>query len=78
MSAEVSSKVDKVVSGERSAASKPDERKSIDDKVKVKAVDIGNPVEFWTAWSERRKLCLEHSESKQTACTCFEGIGSVM
>ena len=67
----VSPKVDTTVSKKANGENSNDK--------KMQGVDIGNPIEFWTAWSERRNLCLEHSETTgQAACTCFEGIGSVM
>ena len=78
MNTGVSSTAHKVVSEEQAGAKKTGQRKSTDGKDKPDEVDIGNPVEFWTAWSERRNLCLKHSETKQGTCTCFEGIGSVM
>ena len=73
---ELPRKVEKTVSEEPPSASKSTKKEFVDEK--FKAIDIGNPVEFWTAWSNRRNLCLQHSDSKQASCTCFEGIGSVM
>ena len=39
---------------------------------------LEDPVSFWASWSERQKHCEQNEYGTQTACNCFEGMGSVM
>jgi len=46
--------------------------------ISKKEKGLEDPVSFWASWSERQKQCEQNEHGTQTACNCFEGMGSVM
>lgn len=57
------------------------EEDSDEIRLKKEAV-MSDPNAFWAAWGERQRTCLQrehqNAKSRESRCTCFEGIGSVM
>mmetsp|Transcript_48423 Transcript_48423/g.71763 ORF Transcript_48423/g.71763 Transcript_48423/m.71763 type:complete len:124 (-) Transcript_48423:271-642(-) len=55
------------------------ERKNPEKMGQVDDDTLNDPTAFWSAWSERHRLCKERNDgAKVKGCNCFEGLGSVM